>query len=197
MDREVLASCLALEVWDKGYVKPTSHQSTSSAHMKCWLPWSDRSLRLEIFRRVPNGMKVVWRKVMNRFMALAICLATATDPRTTGDVNQAQFGWNRLCIGLTTLWADNVGRVVFPQMETVVQGACIAAIWGGEQYLNLCKALVLCVDPCVQCPYGAMRSRKSYKICRSFWKDLSVQRACLYLFVWNSYIRGIHTCTHR
>ena len=114
MDREVLASWLALEVWVKGYVKPTSHQSTSSAHMKCWLPWSDRSLRLEIFRRVPNGMKVVWRNVMNRFMALAICLATATDPRTTGDVNQAQFGWNRLWIGLTTLYLA-MCRVVFPQ----------------------------------------------------------------------------------
>ena len=114
MDRDGLASFLALEVWVKGYVKPTSHQSTSSAHMKCWLPWSDRSLRLEIFRRVPNGMKVVWRNVMNRFMTLAICLATATDPRTTGGVNQAQFGWNRLCIGLTTLYLA-MCRVVFPQ----------------------------------------------------------------------------------
>ena len=111
MDREVLASCLTLEVWVKGYVKPTSHQSTSSAHMKCWLPWSDRSLRLEI---LPNGMKVVWRNVMNRFMALATCLATATESHATGDVNQAQFGWNRLCIGLTTLYLA-MCRVVFPQ----------------------------------------------------------------------------------
>jgi hypothetical protein len=47
-------------------------------------------------------------------MALATCLATATDPRTTGDVNQAQFGWNRLWIGLTTLYLA-MCRVVFPQ----------------------------------------------------------------------------------
>ena len=114
MDRDGLASFLALEVWVKSYVKPTSHQSTSSAHKKCWLPWSDRSLRLEIFRRVPNGMKVVRRGTMNRFMALATCLATATDPRTTRDVNQAQFGWNRLWIGLTTLYLA-MCRVVFPQ----------------------------------------------------------------------------------
>ena len=83
-----------------------------------------------------------------------------------------------------TMWAE-----WFSRRNCCAKGACIAAIWGGEQYLNLCKALVLCVDLCVQCLYGAMRSRKSYKICRSFWKDLSVQRACLYLFVWNSYTR--------
>ena len=121
MDREGLASCLALEVWVKGCVKPTSHQSTSSAHKKCWLPWSDRSLRLEIFRRVPNDMKVVWRNVMNRFMTLAICLATATDPRTTGGVNQAQFGWNRLCIGLTTLYLAMCTKLLSRWWKLLVQ----------------------------------------------------------------------------
>ena len=197
MDREVLASCLALEVWVKGYVKPTSHQSTSSAHMKCWLPWSDRSLRLEIFRRVPNGMKVVWRKVMNRFMALAICLATATDPRTTGDVNQAQFGWNRLCIGLTTLYLA-MCRVVFPQKL-------------------LCKRCLHCSN---------MRRRTIFEFMQSVsamcWPLCSVSLRCyaltqklqdmsvflkrpfgtesmfvLFIYLYGIAIRGIHTCTHR
>ena len=193
MDREGLASCLALEVWVKGCVKPTSHQSTSSAHKKCWLPWSDRSLRLEIFRRVPNGMKVVWRGTTNDLWHW----------QHVGDGNRITCDWRRQP---SSIWLKSIVNWTFTTLYLAMgtmgmsRWNCCArclhctAIWGAEPSLNFYKALVLCVDLCVPCLYGAMRSRKNYKICRSFWKDLSVQRACLYGRT-NVVYMYVHTCT--